>query len=147
MTSGLDGSPDLGPARARWSRRLDLHYWRHGAGRPQLPLRERAVSGVLIQGNKADITALGNGSHGVFITGTDASFNTVGGKVEVTLLAFNTIAFNGGDGVLIGSEPAPSPFIVAAGPGNAVLDNRIFNNALDSPLKKPLDRHGMLSAS
>jgi titin len=89
-------------------------------------------SGNVVEGNligtKADGTsALGNGSHGVFVTtnGTPAAANnTVGGAAEG---AGNVIAFNSGNGVLIGSDLA-SPLQTAAGTGNSVLGDSIFGN-------------------
>lgn len=92
-----------------------------------------STSENLVQGNKIGTQAggvlpLGNGSHGVFITGTYAALNTIGGKLEVTPGAANTIAFNLGHGVRIGADLAP--FNVDAGTGNAVLGNRIYSNNL-----------------
>jgi CSLREA domain-containing protein len=66
---------------------------------------------------------LGNSLSGVFIT-SDAANNRIGGTVAG---AGNTIAHNGGDGVLIGSDPA-NGFNDAAGIGNTVQVNRIFSN-------------------
>jgi titin len=82
------------------------------------------VSGSSIQGNDVGtevdgVTALANGDDGVFITslaGNVAANNTVGG---------NVIAFNHGDGVLIGSD---ATFTTPAGTGNQVTQNSIFGN-------------------
>jgi len=62
-------------------------------------------------------TALGNTSHGVFITDHAAD----------NFFEQNRIAYNGGDGVLIGSDPAAG-FNIPAGSGNDVIINSIFNN-------------------
>ncbi len=86
-------------------------------------------TGILVQGNLIGLaadgtTALGNASHGVFIT-AGAANNTIGGTAPH---AGNQIAHNGGSGVLIGSDPQagfPSP----AGSGNSVEGNSIFANA------------------
>jgi titin len=75
-------------------------------------------------GSQADgATPLANGSHGVFVS-DGASGNTVGG---IAAGAGDIIAFNGGNGVLIGADPA----LIAgeAGAGNAVLGDSIFGNA------------------
>src|SRR5207302_6495881 len=79
-----------------------------------------AVTGNVVQGNfigtKADgTTALPNASHGVFLTGGAAS-NTVGGTLTG---AGNVLAFNGGNGVLVGSDPTIG-FVTPPGAGNAV---------------------------
>jgi hypothetical protein len=76
------------------------------------------VSGILVQGNligtQADgASALGNAQQGVFLH-SGASQNTIGGTVAG---AGNTIAFNGGAGVLADS-----------GTGNTILSDSIFNN-------------------
>ena len=89
------------------------------------------ISGVnqtTIQGNKigtkSDGTgAFGNASHGVFLTGGAAN-NSIGG---IATGAGNTIANNGGVGVLIGSDPGAG-FNAAAGARNAILGNSIFAN-------------------
>jgi hypothetical protein len=77
-------------------------------------------NGNLIEGNDIGVasdgaTALANGNDGVFLT-DGAANNTVSG---------NTIAFNKGDGVLIGSDGLLG---VAAGAGNKVTQNSIFSN-------------------
>ena len=72
------------------------------------------------------IAPLGNTSHGVFVTRLSAN-NSIGG---IAAGAGNAIAFNGGDGVLIGSD-AGRGFATAAGSGNSVQSNRIFSNVGD----------------
>lgn len=74
------------------------------------------------------IAPLGNLSHGIFVTGSQSSDNTLGGY-EANM--GNTIAFNAGSGVLVGSDPA-TPFVTPAGTGNSILGNRIFGNSLES---------------
>lgn len=89
------------------------------------------VSGAdqtVIRGNRigtdlAGTTAVGNGSHGVFVTG-GASKTTVGGT---SLSDGNLIANNAGNGVLIGSDPAAG-FSTAAGTGNSVLSSAFAAN-------------------
>jgi hypothetical protein len=77
--------------------------------------------GNLVQGNLigTDVSGtrpLGNARDGVHLDGTNSGRNnTVGGEAFVPVR--NTIAFNGGDGVL-----------VDRGTGNAVLANAIFAN-------------------
>lgn len=78
------------------------------------------TTGNLVQGNYIGVGAngevLGNTQHGIYIQ-VGAANNTIGG---IAAGAGNTIAYNGGDGVL-----------VYAGNGNAILSNSIFsNNAL-----------------
>jgi len=70
------------------------------------------------------LASLGNSRSGVFVM-DGAANNRIGGTLAG---AGNTIAHNGGDGVLIGSDPA-NGFNDAAGSGNSVQDNRIFSNA------------------
>jgi CSLREA domain-containing protein len=82
----------------------------------------------MIQGNfiglaMNGVSPLGNSRSGVLVT-DGAANNRIGGTVAG---AGNTIAHNGGDGVLIGSDPADG-FNVAAGAGNSVQVNRIFSN-------------------
>jgi parallel beta-helix repeat protein len=62
---------------------------------------------------------LGNGSDGVIVLG-GATQNTIGGTVSG---AGNTIAFNGGNGVTIGTSPTD------ASTGDEVLGNAIYANA------------------
>lgn len=69
--------------------------------------------------------ALGNHAHGIFVTASAADTFIGGTEPE----AANTIANNGGDGVLIGSDPAAG-FGTPAGNGNTILGNSIFGNAL-----------------
>lgn len=85
---------------------------------------------TLIQGNRIGTQTngtgvLGNQSHGIFVTG-GAQNTTIGGT---NAAAKNIIANNGGNGVLIGSDPSAN-FKTAAGVGNAVLGNSIFGNTL-----------------
>lgn len=91
------------------------------------------TSGVVVQGDligtKADgVNPLGNGSHGIFITGSTANHNTIGGMLEVAPNAGNVIAFNLGNGIRIGADNSTN-FLQNAGNGNTVLGNRIFANA------------------
>ena len=62
---------------------------------------------------------LGNGRDGIDVSG-GATANTIGGTVSG---AGNTIAFNGGNGVTIGSSPSD------VSTGDAVLQNAIYGNA------------------
>ncbi len=79
-----------------------------------------AVRGNLI-GTQADgSSALGNGTNGVAVRNAAAN-NTIGGTGTGT---GNTIAFNGGDGVLVGDTTAG----VSAGTGNAIEGNSIYAN-------------------
>jgi len=76
------------------------------------------AEGNVVQGNYigTDLNGtagLGNSSHGVVI---DSSNNTIGGT---TVGAANIVAFNGGDGVLVGC---------CTGAGNAIQSNAIFSN-------------------
>jgi parallel beta-helix repeat protein len=82
------------------------------------------VQGNFIGTNAAGTGALGNGLHGIVIY-FGAHDNLVGGSVPN---AGNVIAFNGGAGVLIGSDSGHS-FSGDAGVNNAVLGNSIFSNA------------------
>src|SRR5262249_34831523 len=87
----------------------------HGAG---VVITVSGATGNRVQGNDigTDVNrsaALGNTFDGVFILAS-ASNNTIGGTESG---AGNTIAFNGGDGVLISS-----------GTGNAILSNAMFSN-------------------
>jgi CSLREA domain-containing protein len=80
-------------------------------------------NGNILQGNfigtQADGTsALGNGSDGVRIF--DSADNTIGGTAAA---AGNTIAFNGGDGVLVGQA-----FNDSRWSRNGILSNSIFSN-------------------
>jgi titin len=82
------------------------------------------VQGNFIGTNAAGSGAVGNGLHGVVIY-NGAHDNQIGGTAAG---AGNTIAFNKGAGVLIGSD-AGHGFTDDAGTGNAVLGNHIFSNA------------------
>jgi titin len=98
------------------------------SGNTKFGILVSGANNTLIEGNrigtKADGTgAVGNGSHGIFVTGK-ARGTTIGGTATG---AGNTIANNGGDGVLVGSDPR-SKFTTPAGKGNAVLGNSIFAN-------------------
>jgi hypothetical protein len=74
------------------------------------------VLGNLI-GTKANGTSgLGNGGNGISLAGAGAVFNTIGGTQAGEA---NTISFNGGDGVQVGST---------AGQGNAISGNSIYAN-------------------
>jgi CSLREA domain-containing protein len=80
-------------------------------------------NGNILQGNfigtQADgASTLGNGSDGVRIL--DSADNTIGGTAAG---AGNTIAFNGGDGVLVGQA-----FNDSRWSGNGILSNSIFSN-------------------
>jgi titin len=128
-----------------------------GNSRVGVNINGAGTVGNLVIGNYVGVaadgtSALGNGLHGVLIYAA-ASGNTVGGvsssvtaagagggdagTVSVTLggpgvaaAAFgNFIAFNGGDGVLIGTDTADGFANVEAGTGNAVLGNSIYGNA------------------
>jgi titin len=82
-------------------------------------------NGNLIQGNDigtlADgITPLANGNDGVFIASGNPFFVANNNTVST-----NTIAFNKGDGVLVGSDAF---FPSLAGTGNKVTQNSIFSN-------------------
>lgn len=88
---------------------------------------EISVQGNLIGVLADGTTAAGNGSHGVFLSNA-ANANEIGGS---TVNAGNLIANNGGNGVLIGSDPSlTGAFLTPAGGGNSILRNRIFANSL-----------------
>jgi hypothetical protein len=78
------------------------------------------VQGNSIGGAPSGSLALGNTSDGIFLTGGAAN-NMIGGTANG---ASNTIIESGGDGVLIGSDPAFASG-QAAGIGNSVLGNSI----------------------
>jgi titin len=89
-----------------------------GNAKEGILIRDAGTEGNVIQGNQigTDVTGsapLGNAHDGVHIMG--ASNNSVG---ATDLGGGNTIAFNGGDGVLVES-----------GTGNAIRANAIFANA------------------
>ena len=79
------------------------------------------VIGNLIGTNATGTAALGNSHAGVFIT-DNAANNRIGGT---TAGAGNTIAFNGRDGVILGSD---LEFLLPPGTGNVILSNSIFSN-------------------
>jgi hypothetical protein len=79
-------------------------------GRPQRNL----VQGNLIGTDATGTRALGNAGNGVIVSDVSSSNNTIGGTSPG---AGNTIAFNGGDGVLVDT-----------GTGNAILGNAIYAN-------------------
>lgn len=86
------------------------------------------TNGAQIQGNfiglAADgLTPLGNGGFGVALL-DESSNNLIGGTTPGT---GNAIAHNSRSGVLIGSDPGGLG-AAAAGEGNAILGNSIFNN-------------------
>jgi titin len=83
------------------------------------------TTGNLVQGNTIGaasdgVSALGNGTNGVAVRNL-AGRNTIGGTPRG---AGNVIAFNGGDGVLVGDTTAG----ITAGTGNAIQGNSIFGN-------------------
>ena len=83
-----------------------------------------ATLGNVVQGNfiGTDVTGtadLGNAGFGIFIAHR-ADDNTIGGAAAG---AGNTIAFNNGPGVVVGSSNA-----VISGTGNAVLSNAVYSN-------------------
>jgi titin len=99
-----------------------------GNSRAGISISDQGSDGNVLEGNyigtnAAGTAPVGNALHGVVIF-DGAHDNQVGGTVPG---AGNVIAFNGGAGVLIGSDPAH--FLGDAGTGNAVLGNSIFNNA------------------
>jgi hypothetical protein len=84
------------------------------------------VQGNFIGTNAAGTGALGNTHHGVAVAGASHD-NLIGGK---QVGAGNNIAFNGGVGVLIGSDAAQGGvgLSTAAGVNNSVLRNSIHSN-------------------
>lgn len=86
---------------------------------------QTVIRGNRIGTNAAGTTAVANGSHGVLVTNR-VSNTLIGGT---TPGAGNTIAFNGGAGVLVGRDPALG-FTIPAGAGNAINGNSIHSNAL-----------------
>jgi parallel beta-helix repeat protein len=96
------------------SANLNWGVWLTGAG----------TTGVLVEGNwigsgATGAPALGNSDDGVRID-SGASGNTIGGTAAG---AGNVIAYNGGNGVLIGASTTDTTT------GNSVLQNAIFANA------------------
>jgi titin len=78
------------------------------------------IEANIIGAGEDGITALGNKANGVAVR-NNANNNTVGGIISG---AGNTIAFNAGDGVIIGVTTVGT----AAGIGNAIEGNSIFSN-------------------
>jgi titin len=96
-----------------------------GNGSNGVEIVGNSTTNNLVQGNtigaQSDgVSALGNGTNGVAVR-NDAARNIIGGTVTG---AGNVIAFNGGDGVLVG-DTSPG---ITAGVGNSVLGNSIFRN-------------------
>ena len=83
-----------------------------------------AIEGNSIGTQIDSVSPLGNGSHGVFIT-SGAHNNATGGTSAADA---NTIAFNGGTGVLVGTDSTFS-LTTAAGDGNAIEMNPIYENS------------------
>ncbi len=81
-----------------------------------LGAHDNRVEGNRIGTNAAGTVALGNQAQGVLITDTGSNNNTIGGTATG---AGNTIAFNGGHGVVLNGPTT----------GNAVLTNSIHSNA------------------
>ncbi len=99
------------------------------SGNTRTGIRASNTSNQVIIGNKIGVLADGvtrasNGSHGIILH-TNASQNRIGGELDGE---GNVIANNGGDGVLIGSDPAAG-FALEAGVGNSVIRNLIFGNS------------------
>jgi hypothetical protein len=86
---------------------------------------QTVIRGNRIGTNAAGTAAVANGSHGVIVTNR-VSNTLIGGTAPG---AGNTIAFNGGAGVVIGRDPALG-FTIPAGAGNAINGNSIHSNAL-----------------
>jgi hypothetical protein len=84
------------------------------------------VQGNYIGTNAAGSAVLGNAIHGVAVAGA-AHDNLIGGTAAG---ARNTIADNGGDGILIGSDATQAALGLStdAGANNAAPGNRIFAN-------------------
>lgn len=98
------------------------------SGNTRFGIRTASTSNQVIIGNKIGVladgtTPAGNGSHGIFLH-TNSSDNRIGGDLASDS---NIIAHNGGDGVLIGSDPTGS-FPNEAGTGNSLIRNLIFAN-------------------
>jgi hypothetical protein len=83
-------------------------------GDPSYRPQRNLVQGNLIGTDAAGAGALGNTGDGVVLSDVSASNNTIGGEAAG---AGNTIAFNGGDGVLVDT-----------GTSDAILGNAIFAN-------------------
>ncbi len=119
-----------------------------GNTRSGVDVNSAGTSGNLVEGNfigvAADGTsALGNGLHGVILFASAAN-NTVGGAAapaaggpgaplggagSAAPGVGNVIAFNGGAGVVVGTDTADGYANTQAGTGNAVLGNSVFANA------------------
>lgn len=101
------------------------------SGNTRFGVRMNDSTGIRLIGNRIGlrsdgVTPQGNGSHGAFLF-NNSSGNSFGGAAAGE---GNTIANNGGDGVLVGSDPAlGGSFAVAAGAGNSILANLIFANS------------------
>jgi parallel beta-helix repeat protein len=99
------------------------------SGNTRTGIRMSNTSNQVIIGNKIGVlpdgvTSAGNGSHGIILH-TNSHDNRLGGELAGE---GNIIANNGGDGVLIGSDPS-SGFAAEAGVGNSVIGNLIFGNS------------------
>ncbi len=96
-----------------------------GNGKDGIEIVDPGTKNNLVQGNTIgaqsdDVSDLGNGANGIDVRNL-AGNNTIGGTGKG---AGNIIAFNGGDGVLIGDTTAG----ISAGTGNAIEGNSIFGN-------------------
>jgi len=89
----------------------------------ELDTEDNLVQGNWIGTDGAGKLDLGNALQGVFIT-DNASRNSIGG---ITTGSGNAIAFNGENGVLVGSDPGRG-FNNPAGTRNAINQNRIYSN-------------------
>ncbi len=87
-----------------------------GSG-PSNPCADNVIQGNFIGTDMTGTKNLGNGVHGIFIDG--ASNNTIGGTASG---AGNVIAYNTGDGIVVGDLYGPETF------GNSILGNSIFSN-------------------
>jgi titin len=103
------------------------------SGNHQFGVRLSSATNNVLQGNFIGVqndgtSALGNGSQGILLD-TGAANNAIGGTAAG---AGNVIAFNTGNGVLIGDDPslrAPGTLPQLAGAGNSVLGNSIHDNS------------------
>jgi hypothetical protein len=128
-----------------------------GNSKVGIDINSAGTAGNVVQGNYIGLaadgaSALGNGLHGVLIfasaanntiggvapAGAGAGTGGAGGGTSVTLGGVpaaaapgvgNVIAFNGGAGVVIGTDTANGYSPTQAGTGNAVLGNSVFGNA------------------
>ncbi len=99
------------------------------SGNSRTGIRTANTANLSIVGNKIGVlgdgvTSGGNVSHGIILH-SDSQNIRIGGDLQSDA---NLIAHNGGDGVLIGSDPSLG-FNSEAGVGNSVLGNLIFSNA------------------